>query len=59
MKNYFMYILLVIVITACTTKENKSKSIAVATEGESFILLEKALEKMKEAPKTSTIRLRM
>jgi len=51
MKNYFMYILLVIVITACTTKENKSKSIAVATEGESFILLEKALEKMKEAPK--------
>jgi len=46
-----MYILLVIVITACTTNENKKTRVGVAKEGDSFVLLEQALEKMKEAPK--------
>ena len=51
MKNYFMYILLVMVITACTTNENNKTRVGVAKEGNSFVLLEQALEKMKEAPK--------
>ena len=55
MKNYSMYIFFVIVITGCTTKKNTLPKVGIANEGESYVLLDKALAKIKEAPNKFTI----
>lgn len=54
MKNYLMCIFFAIVIAGCTTKKDTKSVKGIANEGASYVLLEKALAKIKDAPKKFT-----